>query len=343
MIISNCRSNSGWGAYTDNLKYAVGKNVIVLNLFGSTNKGGCTDTPSLVPGESYVKSVVARAIPRFYFHKLITNIESERSNGLVVHYAYNLLPLIGDRELDIVTIHDLIFMSKLYVNIAPIQSIYARLLLKGYLDYTNIITVSDSVKQKLILMGCESNIKVIHPAVLPHFSHIEVSQAEKRDLNLPSDKILILSPSNKMPWKNLEMVSKVMKKLGEKFQLIRVGPSIGTGTTFTNIDPMTLNTLYNASDLLLFPSLEEGFGYPLVEAMKTGLPAVVSDIDVFHEICADAAVYVDPTDVDSITAGIFDALDRKEKLRNLGFRRSELFSLDAFKERIVSYYKHVTH
>ncbi len=340
LVISNCRPNSGWGTYTDNLKQAVGDIARFVNLFGSNDLAICTDTSTLVPGNSRVRPIIARAIPRVYFRKLIQNIKEERKNGLIVHYAYNLLPDIGDSNRDVVTIHDLLFLGQ-YNSETSLKRLYSGHLLRAYLNYKHIITVSDAVKKQLLAMGSRGSIDVIHPPCPVTFSHVEVSERARRGLNLPNDKILILSPSNNKPWKNLHTVSEVMKKLGDKYMLIRVGPGIGCGLTFQKVDPFTLNLLYNATDVLLFPSLEEGFGSPLVEAMKTGLPAVVSDIDVFREIGSDAVEYVDPLDPNSIVSGIHRALDRKEMLRELGFKRSLLFSQEIFREKMLCYYNNV--
>lgn len=61
-----------------------------------------------------------------------------------------------------------------------------------------------------------------------------------------------------------------------------------------------LRHLYQKAEALLFPSITEGFGLPLIEANSFGLPAIVSDISVFREICGDGATYFDVADVDSL-------------------------------------------
>lgn len=340
-IITNCRPNSGWGTYSTNLHYAVGDRARFVNLFGYSSPGDCVGESALISETSRIKPVLARSFPKLYFHALLRSIEDERKNDLIVHYAYNLLPLIGNRDLDIITIHDLIFLSKWYLREPRLRSTYSKQLLRGYLKYKNIIAVSGTIKKQLMSLTNTSEIEVISPPCSSSFWPLDASESDRRKLNLPIDKILILSPSNNKPWKNLVMVSKVMKKLGDKFILIRVGPDIGTGITFKGVDANTLNLLYNVSDLLLFPSLEEGFGFPIVEAMKTGLPAVVSDIDVFHEIGGDAVEYVNPDDIDSIITGIYRALDNSEKLRVFGRRRAELYSLESFKNKLCKYYDRV--
>ncbi|HWH98053.1 MAG TPA: glycosyltransferase, partial [Pseudolysinimonas sp.] len=65
-----------------------------------------------------------------------------------------------------------------------------------------------------------------------------------------------------------------------------------------------LRWLYTAARLFVFPSLDEGFGIPLVEAMSVGTPVVVSDIPIFREIGGAAGVYADPRDPRAFAAAV---------------------------------------
>jgi alpha-1,3-rhamnosyl/mannosyltransferase len=67
-----------------------------------------------------------------------------------------------------------------------------------------------------------------------------------------------------------------------------------------------LAACYSGATVFAFPSLFEGFGIPLLEAMAHGVPVVCSNAGAFPEVCADAALYFDPLDVDSMA----DALRR---------------------------------
>ncbi len=98
-----------------------------------------------------------------------------------------------------------------------------------------------------------------------------------------------------------------------------------------------MNEIYNSADVFLFPSLDEGFGYPVAEAMAAGLPVVASNIEVFHEITADSALLVDP-DPNDLVSGIKEALDSKEELVSKGIERSVQFDFHHFKKKIESYY-----
>lgn len=81
------------------------------------------------------------------------------------------------------------------------------------------------------------------------------------------------------------------------------------------ISNVELVALYKSARLMVFPSLYEGFGIPLLEAMATGCPMSISDIDVFHEIAGEAALYFNPNDTNEICASIATLL-ASEQLRS---------------------------
>ena len=87
--------------------------------------------------------------------------------------------------------------------------------------------------------------------------------------------------------------------------------------------------LYRSAAALVFPSLYEGFGMPLLEAMATGCPVASSNAGSLPEVAADAAVLFDPLDPEAIAAGILAALDRSAELSALGITRAAGFTWDA--------------
>lgn len=87
--------------------------------------------------------------------------------------------------------------------------------------------------------------------------------------------------------------------------------------------------LYSEAVAFVFPSLYEGFGLPPLEAMACGCPVIVSNAASLPEVCGDAAYYVNPYDVQSISKGIYEVLvdDKlRQNLREKGLERAKLFS-----------------
>jgi glycosyltransferase involved in cell wall biosynthesis len=76
----------------------------------------------------------------------------------------------------------------------------------------------------------------------------------------------------------------------------------------------------------VYPSLYEGFGMPIVEAMACGTPVVASSHPSLDEACGEAAVRVDPLDAEAIAAGVREALGRRDELVPLGLAHAARFS-----------------
>ena len=102
-----------------------------------------------------------------------------------------------------------------------------------------------------------------------------------------------------------------------------------------------LAALYRGARCLVYPSLYEGFGLPVLEAMACGTPVVTSRGGATEEVAGDAAVLVDPLDVDAIAAGITEALARGEELRAKGLERAKAFSWDRVARETLAVYEGV--
>ncbi|BEI40385.1 hypothetical protein PHIN9_03160 [Polynucleobacter sp. HIN9] len=92
-----------------------------------------------------------------------------------------------------------------------------------------------------------------------------------------------------------------------------------------------LNLLYKSALFLVMPSLYEGFGLPLLEALSVGTPVLTSNCSSMPEVVGDAAILVDPYSVDSIKMGIQTMLSNptlRVKLSEIGLKQAALFSWD---------------
>lgn len=102
--------------------------------------------------------------------------------------------------------------------------------------------------------------------------------------------------------------------------------------------------LYNHAHALVFPSIYEGFGMPLVEAMACGIPIIASDIPTFREVCAKAAVFVPPLAVEAWEEAIEKMLidtEHHHTMRLLATLRASRFSWDATASEVVKIYKEI--
>lgn len=100
-----------------------------------------------------------------------------------------------------------------------------------------------------------------------------------------------------------------------------------------NVSVDELVDLYRRAAALVFPSLYEGFGLPPLEAMACGCPVATSTAGSLVEVCGDAAVQFDPSDVTAIATGILEALDRADELAARGPARAAAFTWKATAER----------
>jgi glycosyltransferase involved in cell wall biosynthesis len=107
------------------------------------------------------------------------------------------------------------------------------------------------------------------------------------------------------------------------------------------VDRSTLLTLIRGARALVFPSLYEGFGLPVLEAMTLGTPVVASAKGGLEEVTGEAALLVDPYDVDDIARGITAIVsdpDLRGQLRRHGVAQAAKFSIANYQERVESLY-----
>jgi glycosyltransferase involved in cell wall biosynthesis len=108
------------------------------------------------------------------------------------------------------------------------------------------------------------------------------------------------------------------------------------------VDDATLDGLYRAADCFAFPSLAEGFGLPVLEAMLRGTPVTCSNATSLPEVAGDAALYFDPLDTDAIAVSIRRILEDgvlAHRLREAGHERARLFTWDEAARRTAACYR----
>jgi glycosyltransferase involved in cell wall biosynthesis len=153
----------------------------------------------------------------------------------------------------------------------------------------------------------------------------------------------VLAVGTLEPRKNLALVQQAAGALALPLRVVgaRGWGGVDVEGWVGRVSDDELAALYRGARCLVYPSLYEGFGLPVLEAMACGTPVVTSRGGATEEVAADAAVLVDPLDPAAIAAGIEDALSRPDELRAKGLERAKAFSWDRVAQETRVVYEQV--
>jgi len=158
-----------------------------------------------------------------------------------------------------------------------------------------------------------------------------------------ADGEYVLAVGTVEPRKNLERAAEAARRAGVELRVVGArgwgGVSANGVRWLGELGDDELARLLRGARALLYPSLYEGFGIPILEAMAVGTPVVTSRGGATEEVAGGAAVLVDPLDPASIAAGLEEADRRGGELRALGLERARAFSWDDVARRTVEVYR----
>lgn len=277
------------------------------------------------------------------------------------HATDHLLPRLAGVK-SVFTLHDLVFCFYPETH-KLLNRWFLTLMMPRFLKAADaVIAVSEHTKKDAISMyGVHENkIKVIHEGVGASFHRrpADAVAAVRQRYSLPDR--FILSVGTIEPRKNLTSLLEAyhaLKNVGSELGLVIVGKKGWLYSDFFSrlhqlgledqvifpgfVPDDDLPPLYSAADLFVFPSLYEGFGLPVLEAMACGTPVVTSNASSLPEVVGDAAVLVDPTDVQALICAMSAVLDNKElrgELRAKGPTQAAKFSWEnAARETLAVY------
>jgi glycosyltransferase involved in cell wall biosynthesis len=349
--------------YSNNLEYAlklIAGNLLKVNSY----------TPSIPKWLSKCKLPYGITI-RYarYFSYLNQARKNQGKINHIIDQSYAHLLNILDFKKTIITVHDLIPILA-WKNLIPGLSyphfpLLYKLSIASLSKARAIIAVSQSTKNDLITYcGLDaSNITVIHNGINKSFYSFsnEKKIISREHFGFPDINTHIVLIVGTQSYKNILISFKVACKLqhilNKNLQVVWLGAhnqmSIEYSKLFNlknrviTLRDLNLNQLvelYNSVDCLLFPSLYEGFGLPLLEAMACGTPVITSNVASIPEVVGDAAIMLSPSDVNGFAVALKNILEN-ETLRNdyikRGYTNASRFTWERCASKVLSLYKKV--
>jgi glycosyltransferase involved in cell wall biosynthesis len=284
----------------------------------------------------------------------------------VAHFTNGMVPL-GTGAARVVTIHDM--SLKLHPECHPLRRrVINRPLISVAARVADaIVAVSNSARDDLLRFHNVSadRISVVHEAAGPDFRPIRDRVTRDRirlRYGLPERFVLYVGAIE--PRKNLPRLVEAFaqaRRQGIAHDLVCVGPyGWSSRDLYDRVDRLGLRrvihftgyvpaedlpAIYSLSELFVFPSIYEGFGLPVIEAMACGTPVITSNTSSLVEIAADAAETVDPRDGDALASALVALATSVERRHDLGLRgieRAQQFSWSRTAKEMLALYRRVT-
>ena len=291
-----------------------------------------------------------------------------RLKDAVVIFPYNTAPIFAHKFVDtVLVVHDLMFLDEKICSLkyltkpkSLLSFFYRRcIFLLVYKNAKSIIFVIEDVEQDFLSrFSYNGTTYVLHNTVVPHLEK-KLLAREHCSRDFLSRDIKFLCVSGLTPTKNLSFM------LQELSEFCQQSPSIGWNlyllgitskeletnfkhlsqdlveriTIVGSIDDDALSELYVDADILLFPSISEGFGVPLIEAMAANLRIVCSNTSVMPSVCGKIAYYFDPTLPSDFNSALSIAISCKISSEDARKRYLRLFSNRAFRNQIDNIFR----
>ena len=251
------------------------------------------------------------------------------------HY---LIPFLKGQKV-VITVHDLGFFTNHKWTLRAWMKYYGWIFTLKFADRITFISEKSMKEAESLVKLKDECLRVVHNAVSPDFTF------SSRLLNLNSPVVLhIGTKSNKnldntiLALKNSKCKLRIIGKLNEVqmtlLQLYNISYSVAENLTDNQIVEE-----YRNCDIVNFPSFYEGFGMPIIEGQAIGRPVLTSNLVPMNEIAGDAAILVNPADVDSIRQGYDHILQNWSSFVDRGLKNVQRFSVEKIAKEYYQIYK----
>lgn len=281
-----------------------------------------------------------------------------RNNKVDAFFSPTSFLSLGSNLPTLLTMHDIAFEHFNSHNSFLVRKYYQHYFPKYALKANKILTVSDFTKEDLKKIYSIKNhkIEVAYCGISDKYFPISSEQKERIKIQYSNGEQYFIAIGSINPRKNLDAIINAFEifkqKTNSEQKLIIVGAKgWQTGEFFKafenssykndiiltgHLAPEKLNEVLGGATALIFTSLFEGFGIPIVEAFKAEIPVVTSNISSMPEVAKDAAILVNPKD----TAAIADAMQKiqehglRTRLVEKGIIRAKDFNWDRTAEKV---------
>ena len=217
-----------------------------------------------------------------------------------------------------------------------------------------IIADSQATKKDIIeiLRVPENKIKVVYLAAGEEFRPQSEDEINRVKQKYHLEKSYVLAVGTREPRKNLDRVAEAFSKLKSKnVELVIAGKSGWGNDNFIRqtggsnlkllgyVPQEDLPAHFAGAACFVYPSLYEGFGVPILEAMACGCPVVTSNVSSLPEVGGKAALYVDPTSLDDIADKIDSAIRSRDNLTKVGLAQAKKFSWKKTAQETLNIYE----
>lgn len=342
-LLSFTGTKGGMETYTRELYRAIGAQNTEFDLVGLVSRQAAEGDLSWFPGEIVATGISGENRFSWAAGELWRVAGLARRHGAdIMHAPATLGPAHSNVPL-VVTIHDLLYWSHPELMSTPFYTAPVKWMERRVSKAASrVITISEVSKAEIVkyLGLVPETIDVI-----PLAASAPWTTTREPDTERP----FILATGNRRPHKNYEGLIRALAQVEERHRprlvitgshgaddpLLAVVIELGLHDHVELrgwLSPEELGELYRTTTALAVPSFAEGFSLPPLEAMSSGVPVLVSDIAVHREVCGDAALYVDPHDLDSIASGLRTLTTDPSMVAHLtarGTSRAAAFSWDA--------------